>query len=297
MFMGLAAEKYDRHYSDRQLVRRMAAYFAPFRRQLAVLAVLLITVTVIGLVSPLLIARGIDLVGAQPSPEGIVALCLVLLMLSVVSWFCQRLRRQVTVRLIADVVGRMREDAFNATIRHDLSFFDEYPIRQGHLPHHQRHAGAFAGDPPAFRPDQPVHHHHRVDHRLVHHLLAAHAGSVGHGADRGLPGLGVPPDRADGHAHWLSGDRRGQQRDPGVGRRHPRGQELPPGGGDLRPLPADQPTLVCGQPAARLCPLQRLPDAEHAERDRHCDHGLSGRARRARRRRLGRRLGTCSSSA
>jgi ATP-binding cassette subfamily B protein len=126
MFMGLAAEKYDRHYSDRQLVRRMAAYFAPFRQQLAVLAVLLITVTVIGLVSPLLIARGIDLVGAQPSPEGIVALCLVLLILSVVSWFCQRLRRQVTVRLIADVVGRMREEAFNATIRHDLSFFDEY---------------------------------------------------------------------------------------------------------------------------------------------------------------------------
>jgi ATP-binding cassette subfamily B protein len=126
MFVGLAAEKYDRHYSDRQLLRRMAAYFAPFRRQLAALAVLLIAITAIGLVSPLLIARGIDLVGAQPSPAGVVALCLALLALSVMSWFCQRLRRQITVRLIADVVGRMREDAFNAVIHHDLSFFDEH---------------------------------------------------------------------------------------------------------------------------------------------------------------------------
>ena len=126
MFMGLAAEKYDRHYSDRQLLRRMAAYFAPFRRQLAALAMLITAITAIGLASPLMIARGIDLVGAQPSPAGVIALCLALLALSIVSWFCQRLRRQITVRLIANVVGHMREDAFNATIRHHLSFFDEY---------------------------------------------------------------------------------------------------------------------------------------------------------------------------
>jgi len=126
MFMGLAAEKYDRQYSDRQLLRRMAAYFAPFRRQLTALTVVLVAITAIGLASPLLIARGIDLVGAQPSPAGIVALCAVLLALSVISWLCQRWRRRITIRLIADVVGRMRQDAFDATIRHDLSFFDQY---------------------------------------------------------------------------------------------------------------------------------------------------------------------------
>jgi len=42
-FSGLDLEGYDRQYTDRQLVRRMADYFAPYRRQL-VLAVLLILV-------------------------------------------------------------------------------------------------------------------------------------------------------------------------------------------------------------------------------------------------------------
>jgi ATP-binding cassette subfamily B protein len=126
MFMGLAAEKYDRQYSDRQLLRRMAAYFAPYRRRLLSLALVILSITAIGLVSPLLIARGIDLVGVQPNSEAIVALCLGLLALAVVNWFCNRARRRMTVRLIADVIGQMRDDAFRATIHHDMAFFDEF---------------------------------------------------------------------------------------------------------------------------------------------------------------------------
>jgi ATP-binding cassette subfamily B protein len=126
MFMGLAAEKYDRQYSDRQLLRRMAAYFAPYRRRLVGLAVVILAITAIGLVSPLLIARGIDLVGLQPNSEAIVALCLGLLALAVVNWLCNRARRRMTVRLIADVIGQMRDDAFRATIHHDMAFFDQF---------------------------------------------------------------------------------------------------------------------------------------------------------------------------
>ena len=126
MFMGLAAEKYDRQYSDRQLLRRMAVYFAPYRRRLVSLALVILAITAIGLVSPLLIARGIDLVGVQPNAQAILALCLGLLALAVVNWLCNRARRRMTVRLIADVIGQMRDDAFCATIRHDMAFFDQF---------------------------------------------------------------------------------------------------------------------------------------------------------------------------
>lgn len=126
MFMGLAAEKYDRQYSDRQLLRRMAAYFAPYRGRLIRLALIVLTITTIGLVSPLLIARGIDLVGVQTNVGAIVALCIGLLVLSVVNWLCNLTRRRMTVRLIADVIGQMRNDAFKATIHHDMAFFDEF---------------------------------------------------------------------------------------------------------------------------------------------------------------------------
>ncbi|MCS6849148.1 MAG: ABC transporter ATP-binding protein/permease [Candidatus Roseilinea sp.] len=126
MFMGLAAEKYDRQYSDRQLLRRMAAYFAPYRGRLIRLALVVLAITTIGLVSPLLIARGIDLVGVQPNVGAIIALCIGLLVLSVVNWLCNLTRRRMTARLIADVIGQMRNDAFKATIHHDMAFFDEF---------------------------------------------------------------------------------------------------------------------------------------------------------------------------
>ncbi len=126
MFMGLAAEKYDRQYSDRQLLRRMATYFAPYRGRLIRLTLIILAITAIGLVSPLLIARGIDLVGAQPSVGAIVALCVGLLALSVINWACNLMRRRMTARLIADVIGQMRNDAFRATIHHDMAFFDEF---------------------------------------------------------------------------------------------------------------------------------------------------------------------------
>ncbi|MDW8451443.1 MAG: ABC transporter ATP-binding protein [Anaerolineae bacterium] len=124
--MGLAAEKYDRQYSDRQLLRRMAAYFAPYRGRLIRLALVVLAITTIGLVSPLLIARGIDLVGVQPNVGAIIALCIGLLVLSVVNWLCNLTRRRMTARLIADVIGQMRNDAFKATIHHDMAFFDEF---------------------------------------------------------------------------------------------------------------------------------------------------------------------------
>ncbi|MFC1463323.1 MAG: ABC transporter ATP-binding protein [Candidatus Brachytrichaceae bacterium NZ_4S206] len=126
MFMGLAAEKYDRQYSDRQLFRRMMAYFAPYRRRLVALALVILAITSIGLISPLLIARGIDLVGVQPHASAIIALCAGLLVLSVINWLCNLTRRRMTARLIADVIGQMRNDAFKATIYHDMAFFDEF---------------------------------------------------------------------------------------------------------------------------------------------------------------------------
>ncbi len=126
MFMGLAAERYDRQYTDRQLLQRMARYFAPFRTRLTRLATVVLAITTIGLITPILVSRGIGLVQTQPGVEQIFLLCGALLVAYVVSWLCNRTRRRMTARLVADVIGQMRMDAFNATIHHDMSFFDEF---------------------------------------------------------------------------------------------------------------------------------------------------------------------------
>jgi ATP-binding cassette subfamily B protein len=126
MFMGLAAERYDRQYSDRQLMRRMAEYFTPFRGRLIRLALVVLGITLIGLLMPIMISRGIGLVSTQPTTQAIFALCGALLVLTVINWLSNRVRRRMTVRLVTDVIGQMRQDAFDATIHHDMSFFDEF---------------------------------------------------------------------------------------------------------------------------------------------------------------------------
>lgn len=126
MFQGLATERYDRHYTDRQLVGRMARYFAPQRKLMARLALAVLSVTALGLAEPLLMSRGLQWATETKSINVIVGLAAALLLTEVLNWVFARYRRRTAARLIAEIVGRMRQDAFAATVRHDMAFFDEF---------------------------------------------------------------------------------------------------------------------------------------------------------------------------
>jgi ATP-binding cassette, subfamily B, bacterial len=126
MFQGLATERYDRQYSDRQLVGRMARYFAPQRKLMARLAIAVLSVTALGLAEPLLMSRGLQWATETKSIDVILGLAAALLLTEVLNWLFARYRRRTSARLIAEIVGRMRQDAFAATVRHDMAFFDEF---------------------------------------------------------------------------------------------------------------------------------------------------------------------------
>jgi len=126
MMMGLASEAYDRTYSDRQLVRRLAGYFLAHRRQVLIVAGLIFAITVFGLLDPLIASRGLDAIRAHPSLELALALFGYLLFSAVANFGAGVARRRYMARLVADVISQMRREAFSASIRHDLSFFDKY---------------------------------------------------------------------------------------------------------------------------------------------------------------------------
>ncbi|MBL8093262.1 MAG: ABC transporter ATP-binding protein [Anaerolineales bacterium] len=123
-FGGLAAEAYDRQYSDAQLLRRMIDYFAPHRSGLAIVAATLLITAVLDTVPSLVIANGIS---AAEGGAPVTLLLLIaggLLLNNVVYWCTNYVRRRVTTRLIGDVIRALREDAFRAAVGHDLSFYD-----------------------------------------------------------------------------------------------------------------------------------------------------------------------------
>jgi len=126
---GLAAEGYDREYSDAQLVRRIGRYFAPFVPVMLVVAVTIFLVAALDALLPLLIATGIDRVGDAPPDELWQRTSWLLVAIGVAgasSWGLNFLRQWLTAKAVGSVVLNLRRDAFDAVMARDMSFYDEY---------------------------------------------------------------------------------------------------------------------------------------------------------------------------
>jgi ATP-binding cassette subfamily B protein len=124
-FAGLNAEKYDRQYSDRQLVRRISGYFKPQAARLGWVSALTILIAIIGAALPVVVGRIVDLLKARPSTGAIALVGIALAIVGVASWGLNWARRSLVVRAVGDVVLDLRSRAFRAAADHDLSFYDQ----------------------------------------------------------------------------------------------------------------------------------------------------------------------------
>jgi len=124
---GLDTEAYDRQYRDRDLIKRIMGYFRPYARQMAVIATAITLNSVAGTGGPILISRAIDLIAQNPATSVILLLAGGVLLLGVSAWTFNFINQTLAAQVIGNVVLQLREDVFNATIRHDLSFYDEHP--------------------------------------------------------------------------------------------------------------------------------------------------------------------------
>src|SRR5688572_14096731 len=126
MFGNLDPEAYDRQYTDTELVRRLAKYFRPHKRQLTIVVLGLLLVGTLDVVFPLTIARAVSALAEAPNPRLLWSLIGLVLVTGVASWTVHFTRRRLTSRMVGEVVFALRRDAFRATMAHDLSFFDEF---------------------------------------------------------------------------------------------------------------------------------------------------------------------------
>lgn len=123
---GLNPEAYDRSYGDAELVRRIAAYFRPHRYTVALVAAMVVLVSFAATVTPILISRGIDRLSSDPALQLLFGLAAIVTILGIVSWMFNFIRQRYGARAVGDVVLALREDAFRAVMRRDLSFYDQY---------------------------------------------------------------------------------------------------------------------------------------------------------------------------
>ncbi len=124
---GLDAEAYDRNYSDRQLIGRIIGYFQPKLRIMILIAALITLTSLLDTVFPVLISFGIDTVVASGAVQTILLLIIAILLAGIFSWVCNFFRQWYTARTVGDVVLNLRNDAFQAVVARDMSFYDEFP--------------------------------------------------------------------------------------------------------------------------------------------------------------------------
>ncbi len=123
---GLNPEEYDRNYSDRELVRRIVRYFRPHIGKVLLVAAMVSLISILATATPILISRGIDTLAANPQLQLLLTLAAVITVMGALSWGFNFVSLWFSARAVGDVVLALREDAFRAVMRRDLSFYDQF---------------------------------------------------------------------------------------------------------------------------------------------------------------------------
>jgi ATP-binding cassette subfamily B protein len=79
-----------------------------------------------GAATPILVSKGVDALGGNLTTDRILLLSLAVLIFGLINWGANWVRRRLTGQITGDIVLALRSDAFQASVQHDLSFYDEY---------------------------------------------------------------------------------------------------------------------------------------------------------------------------
>ena len=124
---GLDGESYDRKYSDRYLTSRIINYFRPHLRKMGVVAAAIVLTSLVDTSLPILISRGIDQLQGDNKAAILLSFAIAITILGSSSWVFNFVRRWLSSQVIGSVVLKVREDAFDAVLKRDLSFYDSIP--------------------------------------------------------------------------------------------------------------------------------------------------------------------------
>ncbi|MBN2471622.1 MAG: ABC transporter ATP-binding protein [Anaerolineae bacterium] len=123
---GLDAEAYDRTYSDRELVRRIVSYFKPEVTRMVLVAAAILLTSLVNTGLPAYISASLDRLAEDSSIETLLVITGVLCVFGVLGWGFNAIRQWLSAVSIGNVTLELRKDAFDAVVKRDLSFYDQY---------------------------------------------------------------------------------------------------------------------------------------------------------------------------
>lgn len=124
---GLDAEEYDRGYNDRDLVKRILDYFRPQAGRMIIVSIAIILTSIVNTLLPIYISDGLDQLAANATQEVLINLTILITLMGVLAWGFNGLRMWFSAAAVGNVTLKLRQDAFDAVLKRDLSFYDQFP--------------------------------------------------------------------------------------------------------------------------------------------------------------------------
>ena len=122
VFGGLQSDKYDRQYSDFQLLKRITGYVVRYRLPVILTLAGFLVVGAVRALRPVLISAGVDELVLAGDRLNLFLLLLAFVAIS--EYISNYIRRRFAVVVIGRIVAQMRKQAFKAAIERDLAFYD-----------------------------------------------------------------------------------------------------------------------------------------------------------------------------
>ena len=129
---GLNADDFDRNYSDFDLLKRILAYFKPYKLSIFLIVLSLMIGSLASTLVPLYISLMIDDVqkrfaaqGVDPYAPIIINLTVALAFFFIINFLGNLVQYEVTAKTVSKAVVDIRKDVFDAVLERDMSFINE----------------------------------------------------------------------------------------------------------------------------------------------------------------------------
>lgn len=108
-------------------LKRLGHYISPYRKDMVVTILLMVTSSALGMLVPLFFMKIIDDFIPNKSVAGIVVVCLLLLLINIINMIILRLKVNITAKLGQNIIHQIRTDIFTHLQKLPFSYYDDRP--------------------------------------------------------------------------------------------------------------------------------------------------------------------------
>ncbi len=117
-------EKFDRQYSDKELIKRFIRYLFSYRLQMVLITLTILALSGISIVPPMMVQTAYDILGLNGTWLDVAPYVIAYVGLSLLLWVLQVIQGVVVTIVTQKVIKRIQMEMYTSLQEHDLSFYD-----------------------------------------------------------------------------------------------------------------------------------------------------------------------------